>query len=138
MSEPEKRSPSPADRRASRRRPPRGSIRIECRKGSHSLGRNIGKQFLDLSETGVRLLASAELRPGDEVEVILTGGWSMKPLKRLGRVVWAFKAGEDGYCAGLRFDKPLSYTQVQELSSPPSPYPMTNPPRAAPQARQPP
>src|SRR5262249_8490810 len=120
MSDPVKRSTSPADRRASRRRPPRGSIRIECRKGAYGLGRNLSKQFLDLSETGVRLLVSAELRPEDEVEVILTGAGSMRPLKRIGRGIWAFKAGEAGYCAGLRFDKPLSYVHVQQLSAPPS------------------
>jgi hypothetical protein len=120
MSEPVKPRLSAADRRAARRRPPRGCVRIECRKGAYGFGRNIGKQFLDLSETGVRLVVSAELKAGDEAEIVLTGMGSMKPLKRVGKVIWAFKTGEDAYCAGLRFEKPLAYMHVQQLSALPS------------------
>jgi hypothetical protein len=121
MSEPVKRRSSAPDRRASRRRPPRDWVRIECRKGAHGLGRNIGKQFLDLSETGVRLLVSAELQVGDEAEIILTGVGSLnKPLKRVGKVIWAFKTDEDLYCVGLRFAKPLAYMYVQQMSSMPT------------------
>src|SRR5262245_25191377 len=98
MSEPVNRAPTAPDRRASRRRTPRDSIRIECRKGTSGFGRNIGKQFMDLSETGVRLRVSAELKAGDETDLILLGVGSMMPLKRVGRVVWAVKAGEDDYC----------------------------------------
>jgi hypothetical protein len=120
MSDPVKRRLSAPDRRASRRRPPRGCVRIERRKGAYGFGRNIGKQFLDLSETGVRLLANAELQVGDEAEIILTGVGSLKPLKRVGKVIWAFKTDEDLYCVGLRFEKPLAYMHVQQMSSIPT------------------
>jgi hypothetical protein len=116
MTEPVKRAPSRPDRRASRRRTPRGCVRIECRKGAYGLGRNIGKQFLDLSETGVRLLVSVELKAGDEAEIIITGVGSLKQLKRIGKVVWSFQTGED-YCIGLRFDKPLAYMHQQQMAS---------------------
>jgi hypothetical protein len=117
MTEPLKRAPSRPDRRASRRRTPRGCVRIECRKGAYGFGRNISKQFLDLSETGVRLLVSAELKAGDEAEILITGVGSLKQIKRISKVVWAFKTGEDAYCVGLRFEKPLAYMHVQQMAS---------------------
>jgi hypothetical protein len=118
MSEPARSRPNAADRRASRRRSPRSSIRIECRKGSHGLGRNLVKRFLDLSETGIRLLLREELPVGEEAEILLEPRGTGKPLKRMARVVWAFTAGPDGYCAGLRFDKPLTYVYVQDIATP--------------------
>lgn len=120
MSDPSTTQRRAADRRASRRRPPRSLIRLECRKGSYGLGRNIAKQFLDLSETGVRLVVSAELQTGQEVEVLLHGTGLGRAVKRLARVVWVVKAGEESYCAGLHFDKPLDYASVQQISTPPT------------------
>jgi hypothetical protein len=120
MSEPTKRSPSALDRRAARRARPRGSVRVECRKGSLGLGRNIARQFLDVSETGIRLLLTAELARGEEAEIRLEGMTVAKTIKRMARVIWSFKTGEDSYCAGLRFDKALSYLDVQRLSAAPA------------------
>jgi hypothetical protein len=120
MNEPAKRSLSVADRRASRRRPARCSVCIECRKGMLGLGRNLAKRFLDLSETGVRLLLSADLPPGEEAEILFEPRGAGKPIKRIARVVWSVKADADGYCVGLHFDKPLSYVFVQDLAAPPA------------------
>ncbi len=120
MSEPTKSTLSAANRRASRRQPARCNARIECRKGSLGLGRNLVKRFLDLSETGVRLLLSDELTRGQEAEILFEPRGAGKPIKRIGRVVWSVKAGEDGYCVGVHFDKPLSYVFVQDLAAPPT------------------
>jgi hypothetical protein len=118
MNEPAKRSLSDADRRASRRRPLRCNIRIECRKGNLGLGPNLVRRVLDVSETGMRLLLAAELPVGQETELLFEPRGSGKPIKRMGRVVWGFKSGDDGYCAGLHFDKPLSYVYIQDIAAP--------------------
>src|SRR5437588_6723653 len=98
---------SQADRRASRRRSLRSNIRVECRKGSFGLGRNLVKQFLDVSETGIRLLLGSELPRGQEAEILLEVGYQAKAIKRLANVIWVVPTGDGSCCVGLRFQTPL-------------------------------
>jgi hypothetical protein len=114
-------SPPPrrvANRRASRRVPLRGSSKVECRRGSLGLGRDLVARPLDLSETGVRLLLREPLSPGEEAEVLLGGSGVAGRVKRLARVVWCI-AAEGGHAVGLRFDKPVPYADLQALATPP-------------------
>ena len=105
-----------SNRRRSRRLEVNGMARIECRKGALGLGRDLAAgRPLDLSETGMRLVLKEGLPPGAEVEVILSGGGLVKPLKRRGTVVWSLPLEAGGYCAGLNFDKPVRFAELHRL-----------------------
>jgi hypothetical protein len=107
---------APINRRASRRLPLSRSVRVECRKGSSGLGRNLAVSPLDLSETGVRLVLGEALTPGQDAEVLILGGAGR--LKRAARVAWC-RAAEGGHLCGLRFDQPVPYADLQALAAAP-------------------
>src|SRR6266545_7989639 len=97
------------DRRASRRRHPRSTLKMECRKGTLGLGPNLLQSILDLSETGVRVIVKANLEKGKEVEILLVGGHQAQAVKRAANVVWCLPTENNLFCAGLHFHRPLSY-----------------------------
>ncbi len=103
------------NRRSSRRVPVNRLARIECRRGSLGLGPNLLVSVLDISETGVRVVLKAAVDADQEAEVLLQGPGIARPVKRLARVVWSL-ALEMGYCAGLHFDKPLRFAELQRLA----------------------
>jgi hypothetical protein len=105
-----------ANRRSSRRLAASSAARIECRKGSLGLGPNLAVSFLDISETGIRLVLKSALAKGQEVEVLLQGGGVPRPIKRLARVVWSLEVESGGWCVGLRFDRALPYIDMQRLT----------------------
>ena len=109
---------SMANRRTSSRRPPRGNVTIEVRKGSLGLGNNVAMLFLDLSEGGVRLIVTEELDRGAEVEVRITAYGMRKPLKALGAVRWVMPLDNGIFCIGIQFDKRLPYRDVTTLFKP--------------------
>src|SRR5262245_4201424 len=91
------------NRRASRRLPPRGNVRVTCRRGTLDLGPNLAQRMLDVSETGVRLVLKAPLLERQEVYVTLeamTGGL----VRRTGRVVWSMPAADGAYLVGIRLE----------------------------------
>jgi hypothetical protein len=73
---------------------------------------------LDLSETGVCLVLKAHVDPGQELELIIHGNGMARPLRRLGRVLWAVPA-EDGCRVGIHFSSPLGYSEPQAVAAPP-------------------
>lgn len=110
---------SAANRRCTNRRQPRPSLKVFCRRGSTGLGPNIAVAILDLSETGVRLTAKAELNKGQEIEIELTFPGQNGTIKRLADVVWCVAAADEGiYCLGARFQKRLAYGEFVALSRP--------------------
>ena len=113
MSQPESNMPN---RRRSRRGGVRSQARIECRKGALGLGPNLALAGLDISETGIRLIVKALLASGQDVEIVLSGIGARKPLKRLGRVIWSLALEDGRSCAGVSFDKPLPYADVQSFA----------------------
>jgi hypothetical protein len=58
------------------------------------------------------------LDPGQEVELIIHGHGLARPLRRLGRVVWAVPA-EDGCHVGIHFANPIPYAELQSVAAPP-------------------
>jgi hypothetical protein len=106
------------NRRARRRLALSTLTKVECRKGTLGLGADLNVATLDISETGVRLVLKAWLKVGQEVEVVLKGGWTCKPLKRLAKVIWALLLETGNWCVGLQFDKPLPYGEMQRLAKP--------------------
>jgi hypothetical protein len=111
-------SVSQANRRASHRRLPRGSVNIEVRRGSLGLGKNIAAMFLDLSEGGARVVVKEELKNDDAVEVVLEGFGMKKPIKSTARVCWAMRLDNGLFCVGVSFDKRLPYREVSLLFKP--------------------
>jgi|ERR1019366_3402589 c-di-GMP-binding flagellar brake protein YcgR len=107
-----------ANRRKSQRRKPRRTVKIECRKGSYGLGANLAVVVLDLSDTGVRLIASQELEAQAEVEIIISGYGMTKAIKRAAYVRWQVKLENGQFCLGVEFQKRLPYRDWQNLASP--------------------
>jgi hypothetical protein len=115
MSDP---TPATGDQRSTRRRRPRGSTKVACHAGSFGLGPNLAVRVLDVSEAGIRLLVQAALRPGQEIEVSLEGVAHCRPVRASARVVWAVEAADGTYCVGAKFERTLSYADLQHLASP--------------------
>jgi hypothetical protein len=107
------------NRRASRRSALRGTIKVECRKGSLGLGPNLVLYPLDISETGVRVVLKVELKRGQEVEVLLTGGGSPRPMKKRATVIWSLPTEADAYVTGIRFDGYVPFAELQGITRPP-------------------
>jgi len=80
------------------------------------LGADLAVEFLDVSEGGVKLVAKEQLQAGDEVEIILEGHGLRGPIRRLGEVRWVLPEDGSGYRAGVRFQKLISYRDVQSVS----------------------
>jgi hypothetical protein len=104
------------NRRASRRSPLRGTVRVECRTGL-GLGPDLVKFPLDISETGVRLVLKADLAEGQEVEVLISGGHA-RPMKRTARVIWSVPTENNCHVVGLRFDGCLPFGDLQGMTKP--------------------
>jgi hypothetical protein len=106
------------NRRKAARKIPRTTVKVECRRGSVGLGKNLATQFLDVSEGGVRILSTESLAPKQEVEVILLGLSYSKPLKRLANVSWSVPLENGQCCMGLEFQKRLLYQDIIQLARP--------------------
>jgi hypothetical protein len=107
------------NRRASRRAPLRGTIVVECRKGSLGLGPNLVVYPLDISETGVRVVLKAELKRGQEVEVVIMGGGYTRPLKKRATVIWSVPSADNAHVTGIRFDGYVPFADLQGMTKPP-------------------
>ena len=111
MSAPKSRPPN---RRASRRRPVKASVRAVCLKGTLGLGKNIAIRVLDVSEGGACLVVRVPLEKGQEVEVCLNPAGAAREAKRKGQVAWT--VCRDGEIhIGVRFDKLLTYASLGDL-----------------------
>ncbi|MCI0461930.1 MAG: PilZ domain-containing protein [Gemmataceae bacterium] len=118
MSEQRKHTASADNRRRSRRHSVNRIARVECRKGALGLGRDLVIQALDISQTGLRLVLKEALKVREQAEILLAGGGLPRALKRLATVAWVLPVGGGGYCAGLNFEKPLPYADLQRLARP--------------------
>jgi PilZ domain len=108
----------PSNRRSAMRKPARRSIRLQCRHGAMGLGVNVASSFLDISETGVQLLTKDALKLGEEVELLLEGYGIHGTIRRIGDVRWTVPLEGGGCRAGVRFQKFITFRDVQNLSNP--------------------
>jgi PilZ domain len=104
------------ERRVDRRVRPKASTKATCRKGTLDLGGNIMLGVLDVAETGVRVLLREQLANDQEVAVTLEGPGHSRPLRAVGNVVWCLQTRDSDYCAGIRFRKRLSFSDITRLS----------------------
>jgi hypothetical protein len=107
---------SPRNRRGALRRVPRNSIRLQCRRGTLGLGANLAVRFLNISESGVQLIASDLLRVGDEVEIVLEGHGFRGVIRRVAQVRWACPIETGGSRLGVRFSKNISFRELQGIT----------------------
>jgi hypothetical protein len=107
---------SQKNRRAFRRHSPRGKPKIALYKGSLDLGANLAVRLLDVSESGVRLLARAALDPPQEVTLTIEGMGHLRPIKTTGKVVWCVPADDGAYCMGIQFFKYIPYADLTRLT----------------------
>jgi hypothetical protein len=98
--------------RRSRRQAPKTSIRVCCFRGLLGLGPNIAAGLLDVSQTGIRLLLSANVPVGQEIDVVLETVAS-RQIKARGQVVWVVPTSDGKVCVGVAFIKPLGYADLQ-------------------------
>jgi hypothetical protein len=106
----------PVNRRANLRKSPRGKVRITCHKGSFDLGLNLGRGLLDASESGARLIASENLKKGQEILLGLEGPGQSRPLKVPAVVIWSVEAADGTFCIGAELQKRLRYSDLQKLT----------------------
>jgi hypothetical protein len=118
MNAPKKTATLEANRRASRRQRGRGNLKVECRKGAHGLGPNAAVSLLDLSELGACLVLKAKWDKGQEVEVLILGGYGTEAIKRLANVVWSQPTENNCYVTGVHFQRALRYGDLQRLTIP--------------------
>jgi hypothetical protein len=107
-----------ANRRGARRRPPRTTVRVECRRGTFGMGPNLAAGFLDISESGVRIILKSPLDAGQACEVSLNGFSLHKPVKAIAKVAWVLPLEDGRFCVGLAFEKRLAFRDVQLLAAP--------------------
>src|SRR5438270_13804568 len=97
------------NRRASLRKPARRTVKLRCRRGALGMGADLALGFLDISEGGVQLVLKEPLPIGAEVEVQFEGQGLRSPIKRVADIRWMLPIEGGGWCAGVRFQKPLSF-----------------------------
>jgi hypothetical protein len=104
------------NRRAARRRAPKGCTRLVCHKGLMGLGADLAVALLDVSEYGARVLVQAALAKGQEIEIELESLAHSRPLKRLANVTWCVPTIHGSWCAGVRFQKILTYADLHGVA----------------------
>ena len=105
-----------ANRRRSLRASPRKSAKLECRKGSLGLGRNLTVRTIDVSDSGACLIITEPLSVMSKVEIIVDSYGLRKPIKRLATVRWQVKIEDGGFCTGVEFQKPIDYRDWQSVT----------------------
>ncbi len=104
------------NRRASRRRPPKGSTRTLCFRGPMGLGVNLAVSAVEISETGACLLVKEPFAKGEEMEVNLEGLVHRRPIRKMAKVVWCVTAGPDRWRVGVQFHGSLRYADLNDLA----------------------
>ena len=107
-------SPKP-NKRFAPRLPPKGSTRARCYRGPLGLGPNLALSVLDVSETGIRVILSNEVRQGQEIEINLENV-AHRPVKVLAEVIWAMPTPDGHFCVGARFQRHLAYADLRALT----------------------
>jgi hypothetical protein len=106
------------NRRLNRRQVPKGSTKATCHKGMFGLGRDVAVRILDMSQYGAQLVVKEALKSGQPVEVGLEGLGRQKPIRLPAFVVWCVEGADGNFLVGARFERALSYADMQALARP--------------------
>jgi hypothetical protein len=99
------------------RRKSKRTTRVSCHRGVPGAGINLAVALLDLSETGVRLLLSENVEPGQLIEVRFLGLSHYQPLKLAAEVIWSIPTADRAFCLGARFHQTLNLMDLQRLAA---------------------
>jgi hypothetical protein len=94
---------------------PAAGCRVQCRRGSLDLGRNLGVRLAGVWPAGAVVLVSEPLAAGEEVAVVLEGPGNCPPAKHSG-VVTACESGPGGYLAEVGFGTRLERAELLRLT----------------------
>jgi PilZ domain len=108
---------SRTDQRLTRRRQARSGAKVEFRRGTMGLGRDLAVSLIDVSEDGLRVRLTAEVKPGEEAELLVSRPGGGKALKTAAEVRWCMPAGDGTFLVGVRFRKRLAYRELTEFVS---------------------
>jgi PilZ domain len=106
---------SRTDQRLTRRRQARSGAKVEFRRGTMGLGRDLAVALIDVSEDGLRLRLTVEVKPGEEAELLVSRPGGGKALKTAAEVRWCMPAGDGTFLAGVRFRKRLAYRELTDF-----------------------
>lgn len=104
------------NRRGMARKPPRGKVTIECRKGVTGLGPNLGVALWDVSQTGACVVTKPGIALKDEVELVISNTGLPRPVKLVGDVVWVEQLDTDRQSIGIRFHKQIAFSDLSKLT----------------------
>jgi len=107
--------PDEANRRSSVRKRPKGWLKVDCRRRG-SLGPSVADVVWDVSQTGLCLVMTSEMKPGQELELQITSSSLTQVLKLIGKIIWIDALDNNKYSAGIRFEETLPYQQITQLT----------------------
>jgi hypothetical protein len=110
-------SSTESNRRRIRRRTSKRMVKVRCQKGGWGLGTDMARTLLDVSTEGARLVVAGPLDNGQEITLSLEGPWHVRPLTLCAHVRWCTALADGTHCIGVRFEKMLPYSEVQDLAS---------------------
>ena len=105
------------NRRTSRRRSAKRSAQVVCFANGLGLGPNVAVSLLDVSESGARIKVKTLLAPRQEVELDLCGIGHRRSVKLISNVVWCEPATDGTFLVGVKFQRYLTYHDLQELGN---------------------
>ena len=95
------------DRRRHERREAKPAVRVTCHKRPGGAEPDVAVGVIDVSETGIRLMVSETLPPGQAVEVTFLPP-DATALQTTGNVAWCLDGIADGiFWIGIHFDAPM-------------------------------
>jgi hypothetical protein len=106
--------------RSSARQPAESTIWLRCHRLGAAPTANLANGLLDLSESGLQVLAREPLQAGDLIEIVLGSSATGAPVSRRGEVRWIEPVGGEACCAGIRFTEPLSAVEFAALMQAPA------------------
>ena len=112
-------SPGDSNHRITRRRQLKHGVDVTVRKGTLGLGPNLAIAGVEISDDGVQVRVNTELKPGEEVEIGLTGVGRSKPTLFIANVRWCQADEADpnrrSYLIGVQFRHRLSFSQFGQF-----------------------
>ncbi|QVL33179.1 PilZ domain-containing protein [Telmatocola sphagniphila] len=102
--------------RLARRRSAKPGLRVKCLKGTMGIGKNLAVGILDISETGVRLVISADLEKNQDIELEFMMPQQSKAMKVIASVSWCVALLDGTYCIGAAFKHSLSYSDFSVIA----------------------
>jgi len=110
------------EKRLSRRRLPKGRVKLSLQLGVTGCAPNLSLSLLNLSETGACMAVKQAVEPGREVTAELEAQAFVRPVVCAGNVAWCKPAEGGAFMVGITFRQRLPYYLYRELTQEPPSY----------------